>query len=51
MTSTSKLPQLTFFMKVSIALITIGPLHTAAESSFRQSFHTSMFLMYKCMNA
>ena len=33
MTMTSRAPQLTLVMKVSIALITMGPRHTAALSS------------------
>jgi hypothetical protein len=40
MTSTSRSPQLTFFMNASMALITIGPLHTAGESSCAHPFHT-----------
>ena len=36
MTSTSRAPQLTLLMKVSMALITMGPRHTAALSSCTQ---------------
>ena len=39
MTITSKAPQLTLLMKVSIALITMGPRHTAALSSFDTHMH------------
>ena len=38
MTRTSRAPQLTLLMKVSIALITMGPRHTAALSSCTQSW-------------
>ena len=37
MTRTSRAPQLTLLMKVSMALITMGPRHTAALSSCTQS--------------
>ena len=42
MTMTSRAPQLTLLMKVSMVLITIGPRHTAALSSFATHTHVSL---------